>query len=74
MKVEQVADFGDLCGESPVWDRTAQVLYWTDCGGRRFFQYDARRHHAQILQTDLESLVIAFFQVMTHELCGGALQ
>ena len=54
MNIEQVADFGDLCGESPVWDHAAQILYWTDCGGRRFLQYDARRNHAQILQTDLD--------------------
>ncbi len=52
--LEQVADFGDLCGESPVWDRIAQVLYWTDCGGLRFFRYDARRNRAEVLETGLE--------------------
>lgn len=54
MNIEQIADFGDLCGECPVWDAAAETLYWTDCGGRRFYRYDARRRSAEILEADLE--------------------
>src|SRR5437867_10852236 len=25
-----VADYGDLCGEGPLWDSRSETLYWTD--------------------------------------------
>lgn len=41
-----LADYGDLCGEGPIWDIKAQRLYWTDISGQKFFCYDwaARKH------------------------------
>lgn len=42
-----VADYGDLCGECPVWDGASRNLYWTDCVGLRFYRYDwATQSHA----------------------------
>ena len=40
-----LTDDGNLCGESPLWDATAQKLYWTDAAGGKFYSYDwnARR-------------------------------
>jgi D-xylonolactonase len=35
-----IAETGDLCGEGPLWDPAAQVLYWTDITGRKFYRYD----------------------------------
>ena len=29
-----IADFGDICGESPIWDAKRSTLFWTDIGGR----------------------------------------
>jgi len=43
--MEVIADTNDLCGECPVWDYEAFVLYWTDCLGRRFYQYRAHADH-----------------------------
>jgi len=54
MDIERVADFGDLCGESPVWDAVHGVLYWADCGGLRFYRYDARADRAELLHGGLE--------------------
>jgi len=44
--VEVVADYGDLCGEGPLWDDKKQILYWTDIDGKKFYRYLwlARRH------------------------------
>ena len=44
--VEIVADYGDLCGEGPLWDDQKQILYWTDIDGKKFYRYfwKERRH------------------------------
>jgi sugar lactone lactonase YvrE len=34
-----IADYGDLCGENPLWDHEKGVLYWTDATGARFYKY-----------------------------------
>jgi sugar lactone lactonase YvrE len=41
-----LADYGDLCGEGPIWDVKTQRLYWIDITGQKFFCYDwASRKH-----------------------------
>ena len=44
--IRVVADYGNLCGEGPLWDDRSQVLYWTDLTGKRLFRYrwQNRRH------------------------------
>ena len=44
--IEIVADYGDLCGEGPLWDDRKQILYWTDIDGKKFYRYfwNERRH------------------------------
>jgi sugar lactone lactonase YvrE len=37
--IEAIAEFGNLCGECPVWDPAGATLYWTDCTGQKFFRY-----------------------------------
>jgi sugar lactone lactonase YvrE len=46
MGLNVIADYGDRCGECPVWDGDREYLYWTDITGRSFLRYDwpARRH------------------------------
>jgi D-xylonolactonase len=34
-----IADYGDLCGECPVWEARTSNLYWTDCVGLKFHRY-----------------------------------
>src|SRR5579884_1729929 len=36
--MEVVADYGDLCGEGPLWNEREQALYWTDITGKRFYR------------------------------------
>ena len=35
-----IADYGDLCGEGPIWDASCKRLYWTDIIGQKFYCYD----------------------------------
>jgi sugar lactone lactonase YvrE len=37
--IRVIADYGNLCGEGPLWDDRNQVLYWTDITGKKFFRY-----------------------------------
>jgi sugar lactone lactonase YvrE len=50
--MEIVADFENLCGESPIWDTESQALYWTDCSGMKFFRYGEGK--AECLNQSLE--------------------
>jgi sugar lactone lactonase YvrE len=45
-EIEVVADYGDLCGEGPLWDDRRQILYWTDIDGKKFYRllWKERRH------------------------------
>jgi len=43
-KIRVVADYGNLCGEGPLWDAAEQILYWTDITGKEFFRYRWRDH------------------------------
>lgn len=38
-QVQVVADYGDLCGEGPMWDYEKEILYWTDIDGKKFYRY-----------------------------------
>ncbi len=44
--VTVLADYGDLCGECPVWDPGEGVLEWADIVGQRFYRlhWASRRH------------------------------
>ena len=45
-ELKVIADYGDLCGEGPLWDYRHQQLYWTDITGRKFYCFDwAKREH-----------------------------
>ncbi len=45
-RVTILADYGDLCGECPVWDSSESVLEWIDQTGQKFYRLDwpSRRH------------------------------
>jgi sugar lactone lactonase YvrE len=44
--LDVLADYGDLCGEGPLWNPREQNLYWTDITGKRFYRcaWPSRRH------------------------------
>lgn len=52
--MQVIADFGDLCGECPVWDSASRALYWTDCVGMRFYRYDDSTKTSVVLRTGLQ--------------------
>src|SRR3954469_13120657 len=52
--VDIIADYHDLCGECPVWDPDAGVLYWTDSVALRFYRYDPRTGKHEIVKSGLE--------------------
>jgi D-xylonolactonase len=49
-----VADFGDLCGECPVWDPAAETLYCTDLTGNRFYSYQPASGQSRIVNQGLQ--------------------
>ena len=52
-KPSVIADYGDLCGECPVWDG-AGSLFWTDIDGRRFYRYQPASGKHQIVHEGLQ--------------------
>lgn len=39
-EIKVIADYGDLCGEGPLWDFRSNRLFWTDLTGHRFCCFD----------------------------------
>jgi sugar lactone lactonase YvrE len=48
-----VADYGDECGESPLWDADAGMLFWSDCARSRFYGYAPATDHHEIVKAGL---------------------
>ena len=53
-EVEIIADYGDLCGECPVWDASTLCLYWTDLSGSRFYRYDRATNRSVVVSTGFQ--------------------
>ena len=52
--IAQLADFDDLCGESPIWDARSGNLYWTDINGRRFYRCTWPGRKSELLHDGFE--------------------
>ena len=51
-QVTQIADYQNLCGECPVWDSSAGVLFWTDNAACRFYSFSpASSKHGLVCDT-----------------------
>lgn len=55
-----VADYGDLCGEGPLWDVASQRLYWTDITSQTFYCYNWSSKQHAIVKEGLEINGAAF--------------
>jgi sugar lactone lactonase YvrE len=53
-EIQVVADYGDLCGESPLWHEREQALYWGDITGKRLYRLNYREHKHQIVHQGFE--------------------
>jgi sugar lactone lactonase YvrE len=53
-QIRVVANYGDLCGEGPVWDAETGCLYWTDIDGHRFYRYHHATNHHELIKQGLE--------------------
>jgi sugar lactone lactonase YvrE len=53
-QIEIIADYGDLCGEAPVWDAEQQRLFWSDCVGAKFYEYRLNQREHQVLYSGFE--------------------
>lgn len=49
-----IVDDGNGCGEGPIWDASAQKLYWTDCAGQMFYSYDWTRKQRYVALENFE--------------------
>lgn len=59
-EIQVVADYGDLCGEGPLWDHARGTLYWIDATGQRFYSYHPASSRHEILKEGLEIYGFAF--------------
>jgi len=57
-----IADYGDLCGENPLWDERTRSLYWTDCVGLKFYRYHPATGKHELMKDGLETNGAAFNQ------------
>lgn len=53
-RIDVLADYGDQCGECPIWDPAGQDLYWTDITGRRFLKWSFSKRLAEVVGRGFE--------------------
>ena len=59
-ELEVIANYGDLCGEGPLWDYRNNKLYWTDMTGQRFYCFDWATQKHRIVKESYEVCGFAF--------------
>ncbi len=59
-EIQIVANYGDLCGEGPLWDEISGSLYWIDATGQKFYRYHPMSRRSEILKEGLEIYGFAF--------------
>jgi len=53
-KLTKIADYGDLCGEAPLWDAAAERLLWSDCVGKKLYEYKPNIQRHRLLESGYE--------------------
>jgi sugar lactone lactonase YvrE len=59
-QIDVIADYGDLCGEGPLWDKREQALYWTDLARHRFYRYKWSDRRSEIVSERMQVSSYAF--------------
>ena len=60
LELAVIANYGDLCGEGPIWDVGGRRLYWTDITGQKFYCYDWTRKQHRLVREGFEVAGAAF--------------
>ncbi len=58
--VSAIADYGDLCGEGPLWNTGEQALYWTDLARQRLYRYRWPSAQSELVSERLQVSAFAF--------------
>ncbi len=59
-QIDIIADYGDFCGEGPLWNNREQALYWTDLARRRFYRYKWSDRRSEIVSESMQVSSYAF--------------
>lgn len=60
MEIDVIADYGDLCGEGPLWNSADLALFWTDLARKRFYRWDSASRRSEIVSEALQVSGFAF--------------
>jgi sugar lactone lactonase YvrE len=60
MEVRVIADYGDLCGEGPLWNAQEQALYWTDLARTRLYRFDWEAQQHRVFSETMQVSGYAF--------------
>ena len=71
-QLQIIADYGDLCGENPIWDGRTGTLYWTDCVGLRFYQYHKASGKHAVIKKKFEINGAAFNEPSGFVVCNNS--
>jgi sugar lactone lactonase YvrE len=55
-----VPDYGDHCGEAPLWDARSQTLSWLDCVGLTVYRYHPGSARRELLMSGIEANGLSF--------------
>lgn len=53
-EISVLADYGDLCGECPIWDCDTASLFWTDIARSRFYRYHSSSNTHELLREGIQ--------------------
>jgi sugar lactone lactonase YvrE len=48
--IQVVADYGNWCGEGPLWDDQKHILYWTDIDGKKVYRFFWSEHRHELFE------------------------
>ncbi len=61
-EIQILADYGDKCGEGPLWDERLETLFWTDITGQQFYRYAWNEKRHEVLRSGVEIAGFAFLE------------
>jgi len=56
--INLIADYGTLCGESPLWSGEEQALYWADIAGCKLYRYKSPEQRSELVLAGLDGFEV----------------